>query len=242
MQRAKAVFISVVVLGLALVVVRQYQQVMGLLAENAALRDQAQQLMSRPHETEPRPTPRPLGDQVPRQDPSQEVLRLRGEVATLKRELADALKKQVTALSSPDGPERGKVSLAAIEHFNEEGAAKGKFAKEWMAAFIAFATENQGQFPTNFWQAEGFLSDSARNQTNVTIDQFEIVYQGSQNDLTNQGDEDIIVLRERQAWQSYDGKWGRTYGRVDGSALRRFMKDLDSLEQWEREHLRTSAP
>ena len=86
-----------------------------------------------------------------------------------------------------------------------------------------------------------FLSENAKAQTNVTTDQFEIVYQGSRNDLTNAGDEETIVLRERQAWQNYDGKWGRIYGRQDGSALVRTMKDLDALEQWEKEHLRANS-
>ncbi len=81
-----------------------------------------------------------------------------------------------------------------------------------------------------------------RCSPNVTTDEFEIVYQGSQNDLTNRGDDEVIVLRERQVRHRYDGKWGRVYGLADGASLQRFLDTESALEQWEQEHLRMATP
>ena len=78
-------------------------------------------------------------------------------------------------------------------------------------------------------------------QTNVTADEFEIVYRGSLSDLTNRGDDDIILLRERQVRHRYGGKWGRVYGLADGASLQRFLETENALQQWEQDHMRATA-
>ncbi len=90
--------------------------------------------------------------------------------------------------------------------------AKQECVEAWMRAFIAYAKQNQGQLPTSFEQAEPFWPKEIRKGTGVASDQFEILYHGSLDALTNRY---AIVFRERKPWPHVTGKWGRIYGMAD---------------------------
>ncbi len=66
-------------------------------------------------------------------------------------------------------------------------------------AFSLYAQQNQGRCPITFDQAVSFLPDEAKGETNLTPDQFEIVYQGSLMDLTNRANIIVIPLLPRRA-------------------------------------------
>jgi hypothetical protein len=148
--------------------------------------------------------------------------------------------KQALEAPSP-AVEKPEANVSPEEHYKQDIIKRTAFAVDWMRAFQEYATENQGRFPTNFDMAAPFLSDENMGRTNVATNDFEIVYLGSRNDLTNQNDGDLIVLRERQLRHRYDGKWGRVYGLADGSSLQRFFATEDELAQWEQDHLRNTA-
>ena len=79
--------------------------------------------------------------------------------------------------------------------------------------------------------------NEAKGQTNLAPDQFEIVYQGSLNEITNPAT--IIVIREKEAWQTLDGGWVRDYSFADGHS--EIHKAADgNFQPWEAEH--TIAP
>ena len=62
--------------------------------------------------------------------------------------------------------------------------------------------------------------------------QFEIVYQGSLNDLTNP--DNTIIMREREPSQTPNGTWSKVYGFADGSY--RTIETTDgNLRSWEQE-------
>jgi len=241
MSKPRFVIISGGVLLVAALIFWQQQQLERLSEEGAALRERlAQQVPSEENLVVSKPHPN--GEQPLTQDEFRELLRLRGQVSALRDELAEARTKQaITQLPQVDA---GNITnaLVALEEFGQQEASKAGFAKGWMKAFIEYAMENQGQFPTNFDQAFRFLDDETKAQTNVTTEQFEIVYRGSRDALTNSGDEDTLILRERQARQNLTGKWGRVYGRVDGSALTLFLPNPEDLARWENERLRNNSP
>jgi hypothetical protein len=64
---------------------------------------------------------------------------------------------------------------------------------------------------------------------------FEIVYQGSQNDLTNIPPRRVALLRERQPWLTPEGKWARVYAYADGAANR--VESDDNFQSWEAQHI-----
>ena len=69
--------------------------------------------------------------------------------------------------------------------------------------------------------------------------QFEIVYNGPREALTKPGD--VILIRERQAWQTPDGKWAKAYAFGDGSAQVHVEPD-GNFDAWEKQRMITSAP
>jgi hypothetical protein len=74
----------------------------------------------------------------------------------------------------------------------------------------------------------------------MNASQFELVYHGSMDSLTNYAHTDeILMLRERQPWKNIDGKWVKAYVRVDGSGFMLTRTD-GQFEEWEKRHMLTS--
>lgn len=68
---------------------------------------------------------------------------------------------------------------------------------------------------------------------------FEIVYLGSLTNLTNAAG--TIVLREKHAARTQDGKWQKTYGFADGHAEIHTEPD-GNFDDWESQHLIPPPP
>jgi RNA polymerase sigma factor (sigma-70 family) len=164
------------------------------------------------------------------QDQSRDLRRLRGEVGVLKSQLAAAAKEQEKAKHTS----QTKAAVDPEEEQKQIAIANLNYTKGWMLAFMLYADQNQGQFPTNFDQAASFLPIETKGQTNLAPDQFEIVYQGSLKEITNS--QAIIVIREREAWQTLDGGWVRGYSFADGHS--EIHKAVDgNFQAWEQQHM-----
>ena len=76
-------------------------------------------------------------------------------------------------------------------------------------------------------------------QTNMNVSEFELVYHGSVDALTNYAHPgQIILVRERQPWRNIDGKWVKAYGMTDSSGLT--LSRIDGqFEEWEKRHILT---
>ena len=62
-----------------------------------------------------------------------------------------------------------------------------------------------------------------------------IIFQDSQKDLSNIPPRRIALIRERQPWQTPEGKWARTYGYADGAAS--IVESEDNFESWDGQHV-----
>jgi hypothetical protein len=161
---------------------------------------------------------------------SSELRRLRGEVGLLKNQLAAAMQEQEKAKHAS----QAKATVDPEEQQKQIAIANLNHTKGWMLAFMAYANQNQGQFPTNFDQAASFLPNEDQSQSNLAPDQFEIVYQGSLNQITNP--QATIVIREKEAWQTSDGGWVRGYSFADGHS--EIHKAADgNFQAWEQQHM-----
>ena len=118
------------------------------------------------------------------------------------------------------------------DHQAEFAKASMAYARQCMFALHLYASDHQDVFPTNFDQVASFLP-GARTQTNLTSEQFEIVYRGSFSQLTNT--HNVIVIRQKEAWQSDDKTWHRAYGFADGHSEIRFEAD-GNFAPWEAQH------
>ena len=70
----------------------------------------------------------------------------------------------------------------------------------------------------------------------VMADQFEILYHGSLDSLTNL---DVIVFREKKSWPHETGKWGRFYALANGGIQYCSSSDKTAngnFDNYEREH------
>jgi RNA polymerase sigma factor (sigma-70 family) len=143
-----------------------------------------------------------------------ELMRLRAEAARLNDQLAAATREaKLAGLARQRGP---ADTLAAQIDLQQRQVAKLNDSKQLALAFLMYANDNKGQFPTNFDQLAAYLPDAFKQQTNVTTDQFAIVYQGSVSTVTNPGS--MVIISEKEAVQNPDGSgnWQKTYVFADG--------------------------
>jgi hypothetical protein len=179
-----------------------------------------------------------------------ELLRLRNEVGQLRSQLA--------ATSRPRREERASAkanedAITPEEAMKREAIAKMNYARQWLMAFLIYADHNEGQFPTNFAQADPFLDQGAKTEHSLkpgefppngikyglVPDNYEMTYQGSVQAITNPSQQ--IVLREKEPEQTEDGGFVRTYGFADGHtevhrAAAVHKVDETGFEAWEAQH------
>jgi RNA polymerase sigma factor (sigma-70 family) len=181
-----------------------------------------------------------------------ELLRLRNEVGQLRTQLAAASRQRREESAPVKTNEKDENAVTPEEAMKREAIAKMNYARQWLTAFMIYADHNQGQFPTNFAQADPFLDQSAKTEHDLkpgefppsgikyglVPDNYEMTYQGSLQAITNPSQR--IVLREKQPEQTEDGGYVRTYGFADGhtevhkgAAIRN--PDETGFETWEAE-------
>jgi RNA polymerase sigma factor (sigma-70 family) len=158
------------------------------------------------------------------QVPTNQVALLAGQTVVFQRDIpAGGWMPDET--DKPDGPrtllvfitptlisamESSSASLSA-EASREAAIQKMSDAKQGVLALILYASENQGQFPTNLTQAAAFLKDGFGDEIATN---FDLVCPPSQTNIESPST--TIVLREKKAWQSLRGNWVKGYGFADG--------------------------
>jgi len=182
-----------------------------------------------------------------------ELLRLRNEVGQLRGLLAAMSRARDEKAAPVKTDEKDVNAITPQEEEKREAIAKMTYAKQWVLAFVIFADHNEGQFPTNFAQADPFLDAGAKTEHNLKDyefppggmkfglipDNYEITYQGALQSIANPSQQ--IVLREKQPQQTEDGGYIRTYGFADGHievhrASVGHRRDEIGFEAWEAEH------
>lgn len=197
---------------------------------------------------------------VPAEDPFAELRKLRTEAEALRRQTNELGREQraeqpwrpVHSESSThfNGPssvasdvvsdsdsDEYKVQLyrmaSAAPHIppltNGRTIADGRNLR---SALGKYASEHQGEFPTNFEQAAPYYY---KDEPSPRTSEFEMVYQGSLNELTNVPLQAVALIRERQAWPTPRGKWGRVYVMVCGDV--RVVESDDNFQSWEAAHV-----
>jgi hypothetical protein len=176
-----------------------------------------------------------------------ELLKLRGEVGNLRKQLTEARNIPAQTASHP-------AQTDASEHPDTQPTLVARrrmtTARDLAAAaMIGYAQRHQNQFPTNWAQVAPYFDEWERNGLNPgdvmpdtaadfgqVTNEFDLVYQGSTTNLfgtTNYGD--IIVVREKEPWQAPDGKWVKTYGFADGHA-ELHAEPSGNFDDYERQH------
>jgi len=163
------------------------------------------------------------------------LAKLRGEAAALRtqaQELAKELeqKRQTTA---PADVLRGPSFVRQHNRVRMDMAQPGKRAdaRNLVRELLGHAKAHQGQFPSSF---ETKIQNMNARKVLTGTNDFEIVFQGSLNDLTNISLRGVAVIREPIPWLTQSGTWARVYGMADGAVI--FVEPDDNFQSWEAEH------
>ena len=204
-----------VMAGLAAAVVVQSQNVSHLREQNEQLQKQVAGMSDLRAENE-RLAKAPVVTNEPAlpQEQLNELLRLRGQVGSLKRQLADTSRNKPQTMANVPPPLDPVAKAKQESELTQLAIAKMVASKDWMLAFVMYAEDHQGQMPANFDQAMAYVGEERRREMLLATNQLEVVYQGARNAIPSPSS--TIVLRETQPTQYPDGSWTRAYGFADG--------------------------
>ncbi len=163
-----------------------------------------------------------------------EAERLRDQTNKLGRKLAQsrASRKLLGFPTSPPGYEYTSEDYARRQQLT---ADKQKDASSLSAAFFDYYRKHGDQFPSSLDQLAPYLAEKQLSLTGTN--DFELIYPGPQDGLTNFPTQMLAVLRERQVWQAPSGRWARVYGML--TIPPRIVETDDNFQSWEAEHIIT---
>ena len=249
--KLKAGAISAVVVASAVTtLVIQQQSQANLRSTDATLQQQAEQMVQLQSENQRLANLAALPDRSPASRRA-ELQRLRDEVAASRRQANDlaALREEGRQLQASLAKTRQELFYPDRRPISptEETKARTRYCMNLAVALLEYASDHQEQIPSNFDQAaksitERFISEGIEQKSNLAPAQFEIVYHGSRDALTNYAHpEGILLVRERQPWKHPDGRWMKVYAFTDGSGTVH-SEPKDQFEAWEKRHILPSAP
>jgi RNA polymerase sigma factor (sigma-70 family) len=171
----------------------------------------------------------------------EELEKLREKVTTLRKQADDlaALRQEQRRLQAL--LDKARQNLRDDTNWqttsnSEKLDAKMTYPMHLTHAMWEYARKHYDRFPTNFEQVTEFLPAEARNQTNLSPAQFEIVYQGTIAGIYKYAHSDrIILVRERQPWRNIDGKWVMTWSDLHGGGHVYCPAD-GNFDAWEKQH------
>lgn len=199
---------ALVAAGVAAAFAIQHQTQTRLLNQNKSFQQQIRQLQNSNENLSSRITDlndaRKLSDQQ-----FEDLMRLRSEVGMLRQRTNEMEKSQALLENSVARQAASQKTNSAADQQKQFALARLNDAHHLIYDFIVY--ENKyGQYPTNFDQID------TNNYPINEADNFQIVYQGSPDAITNIAD--TIIIQEAQPWQTLEGKWAKTYAFADGHA------------------------
>lgn len=165
----------------------------------------------------------------------EELMRLRGEVGLLRRELAsmNASSRSVAQLGARS--ETAQSEDAAVRARQLSVDTVNVMKNLGLAARI-YSTDNSEQFPTNFVQMTNELP--AQLPGNLALDGFEFMPQPR---AISEREPELILFREKAPRQLPDGRWARAYTFADGSVDEPVTSD-GNFDAFEKAHTASGSP
>jgi hypothetical protein len=195
-----------------------------------------------------------------------ELLRLRSVAAGLRTQVS-ALEKQMPQIAratlsfatpAPLRPNKdfpGSVVVVSDSNSREYEALLYNMAdklsmgdaRNLSYAVRGYARAHDGEFPGSFDEAAPYvfkgeypLGGTRKGRDPMAgSDAFDLVYQGSLNDVTNIPINAVALIRERVAWPTSAGKWAKLYVMLAGRVV--VVESDDNFQSWEVAHLIPSA-
>jgi precorrin-2 methylase len=223
---------ALVVAGAATALVIQHQTQIKLRDENESLQQQIAQLKT-DNEGLSNHLAAAGDSQKLKDEQLEELLKLRGEVGTLRRQIGELgkiqeqnqqLRKEVMAARQE------QIQLPTQGQYEWHQTNTMNAARLIELGMIMFAGDNNDQFPTNFSQISSLTKGMTNQTSGIGTEAFEFVSAGL---LANNQNANKIILREQIPFRTTDGKWARTYGFGDGHVEVQISDDgnFDTFEQ-----------
>ena len=215
MTNIKAVIFGLIVVGSLAMALVQYRSEIRLRQGNQSLLQQIAQLKTDDQTL----SDRLAGAKDARsltEDQLNELLRLRGEVGGLRRQLGELGKlrgenRQLRDAEAKLEASNEDVAVATISaEFNANEVRVVNTVKQLGLAERIYAEDNNGQYATNFDQMKSELGGLYKSPL---LDNIEFVNAGIATEQSPQ----MLIFRERDPRPSPIGTWQRVYGLADGS-------------------------
>ncbi|PYI87947.1 MAG: hypothetical protein DME26_04530, partial [Verrucomicrobia bacterium] len=161
-----------------------------------------------------------------------EAGRLREQTNELGSKLAQSRGSR-KLLGFPNSPPGYTYTPEDYARRQEMTAGRDKDATILSQAFYDYYRKHQGQFPSSLDQLAPYLAEQHLSLTGTN--EFEMIYAGPQDGLTNFPTQMLAVLRERQTWQAPSGRRARVYGML--TVPPRIVETDDNFQSWEAEHI-----
>ena len=218
--------LAVAATATALVVQHQAQQ--NLRAENGLLRRQMAQLQADNEDFSNRlaeaSTPKRLTD-----DQSNELLKLRGEVGTLRNQAAQLAKmrEENQRLRAGNIPPTQTGQTSPEDQFKLQEWHVIDTMKNVALAARIYSGDHQDVIVTNFDQITAANLYDTNRPGSMALDGIEFMNVG----LLSYEQPEMIMFREKTPRQTPDGKWEREYGYVDGAVQTVNSEYFDAFEK-----------
>jgi len=234
MTRIKSISIAAIAIaGAAVSLLIQSKSQVKFLERQALLQQQDGQLAALNSEHERLSSLIANANNVPPDEHKAELVKLRNEAEALKKQKNDLGNRQLKDSPSRPAPTPESHTPEYWEQLRQMGGRKGMDARDLATAFCSYAFDHEGQFPSNFDQIASYLAKDKRSLSGTN--QFEIVYQGSLDELQGIPRGTVAVVRDQQTWQGPDGKMMRVYGMADG--VGQTVGSEDNFQSWEAKHI-----
>lgn len=169
-------------------------------------------------------------------DPAAELAGLRNEAQSLQKKIKDQ-DKPLTGNRSPRSSPAGSPEISHPPEYWEQlhqlAGSKPFDAVRLTTAIKAYASDHAGRVPASLDLVETYVRKNGGAFTG--INEFDLVYQGSLDQLKNIPLGEVALIRDRQTWLAPGGKPARVYGMANGSG--QIVESDDNFQAWEAEHI-----
>jgi hypothetical protein len=141
---------------------------------------------------------------------AQELARLHAVAAAVRQPEQGDARLDSERNTSQQQP-RSQPKVESMDRMYGPGTSdRGIHCYRWGYALLSYARHHYGQFPMSLREVVGYLGDDeSAFRTALTRDQFEILYRGWLDEMTDPGA--TPVLREKRPLQTANGIWTRAY-------------------------------
>lgn len=200
--------LSLVIIATTTIFAFRHRSLNRLKSENAERQQRAEETV-RSRSIKARTNAASVAATEPGLSPSErsELLRLRGEIGPLRKELAQETNRMTrTNANSRHEPLATNSDQPVVSR--EEMMIKMNQGRQWMLALILHADKNGGKLPVKMSDAAKFAGGAEG------ADNFEMVFSGDFRSVNSPGT--TIVFREKKPWKGANGRWSRGYAFADG--------------------------